>query len=107
MRSSPKRFYAKGFEEAKSGKGKKNLGLELEGQGSKVIDKINKRLSDFDISYKLSVEDLGSKITGKVVAIELEDLRSGAKVTPADVGFGIGQVLPIILEAEVSKNNIL
>jgi hypothetical protein len=107
LRSSPKRFYAKGFEEAKNGKGKNNLGLDLIKQGNDVVDGINKRLADFDIPYKLSVEDLGNKISGSIVALELEDLRSGARITPMDVGFGIGQVLPIILEAEVSKNKTI
>jgi predicted ATPase len=107
LRSSPKRFYARGFGKDDNGKGRNNLGLELMDKGISVIENINKRLFNFEIPYKLRVENVGNDITGDLVSIELEDLRSGARVTPVDVGFGIGQVLPIILEAEVGVNNII
>jgi predicted ATPase len=107
LRSSPKRFYARGFDKDDNGKGRNNLGLDLMDKGIEVVENINKRLIDFEIPYKLRVENIGNNITGDLVSIELEDLRSGAKITPVDVGFGIGQVLPIILEAEVGVNNVI
>ena len=37
-----------------------------------------------------------------MVLLALTDHRSGASVGPADVGFGIGQLLPILVEGLAS-----
>lgn len=107
LRSSPKKIYSEYTEKNNRGQGKNNLGLEMYNSSSDTIDKINDFLIDFNIPYKLSVKDLGDINTGPLISIQLEDLRNGTIVTPKDVGFGIGQVLPIILEAIVSNNKLI
>jgi len=105
LRSSPKRIYS--GVPGKSSRGKGNLGLELAESGDQIITEINQWLVEFEIPYQLSIQNIGNHLTGPVVAVELEDQRSGAKITPLDVGFGIGQVLPIILEALIDKNKVI
>ena len=44
---------------------------------------------------------------GDVASVILTDQRSGVQVTPADVGFGISQVLPIVTELSARSNSIV
>jgi hypothetical protein len=55
-------------------------------------------LKQLEIPYVLTVHDLGNESTGQILACSLIDNRNGANVTLADVGFGIGQLLPIVVE---------
>lgn len=107
LRSSPKRFYSDAISSYQRGQGKNNLGLEIYKSSATTKDKMNSFLAEFNIPYKIDVEDLGNVNSGPLISIQLTDLRNGAVVTPKDVGFGIGQVLPIILEAIVSKKKLI
>ncbi|WP_182140950.1 MULTISPECIES: DUF3696 domain-containing protein [unclassified Schaalia] len=44
---------------------------------------------------------------GDIASVVLTDTRSGVDVTPADVGFGISQVLPIITELSARTNSVI
>lgn len=44
---------------------------------------------------------------GDVATMVLKDVRSGISVTPADVGFGISQVLPIVTELSARTNSVI
>lgn len=101
LRSAPKRFYSNVND------GGDNIALKLSEVQSGVVDKINYWFNQFEIPYKLSVEDIGNLVTGKILSIQLKDTRTQTVVTPADVGFGIGQVLPIIIESLVSRNTTI
>ncbi|HDL7858170.1 TPA: DUF3696 domain-containing protein [Yersinia enterocolitica] len=107
LRTTPKRFYLSEVDSVFKMKGENNLGGELYMAGSKVISELNEWMKSFEIPYSLKVKNFGNELSGKVISIILKDLRNGTLVTPMDVGFGIGQVLPIITEAIVSNNNIL
>jgi predicted ATPase len=52
----------------------------------------------FEIPYSLTVQEVGDEITGGLIAISLRDVRTGTLVAPSDVGFGIGQLLPVLVE---------
>lgn len=107
LRSSPKRFYSDEISNYQKGQGKNNLGFEIYNSSSKVKNHINEALHQFNIPYTIDVKNLGDTNTGALISVQLTDLRNGAVITPKDVGFGIGQVLPIILDALVSKNNVI
>ncbi|WP_373170334.1 AAA family ATPase [Klebsiella sp. Q11] len=107
LRTHPKRFYQAGKDIVSKTKGETNLGGELFEAGEEVITEINKWLDSFEISYDINVENLGNETTGDVISVILNDKRSNTLVTPADVGFGIGQVMPIITEAIASKNTTI
>jgi hypothetical protein len=66
-----------------------------------VIPKINDKLREFDIPYTIDVQSAGNTLTGDIITIALSD-RNGVIVSPSDVGFGIGQLLPILVEGIVS-----
>lgn len=56
-------------------------------------------LSHFELPYRLELKRLGDEATGELVSLNLVDLRHGTRVMPTDVGFGVGQLLPIVVEA--------
>ena len=60
---------------------------------------VNKWFDQFDIHYDLGIVPVGdSSVIGEHVAVVLTDKITGTSVTLADVGFGINQILPIIVE---------
>lgn len=68
-----------------------------------LIDKLNDYCEQFQIPYVFEVKSIGSEITGDIIVLSLTDRRTGVKVAPTDVGFGIGQILPILIEGMVAK----
>jgi len=63
-----------------------------------LISAVNEWFAQFEIPYELNVDNIGSPITGDFIVLTLKDLRTGVLVGPADVGFGIGQLMPILVE---------
>ncbi|EEY6239563.1 TPA: DUF3696 domain-containing protein [Escherichia coli] len=107
LRTHPRRFYSSERENVKKNKGQTNLGADLYYGGSSGQERVNYWMNKFDIPYKLSVENIGNNITGNIISLMLCDTRNNTSVTPADVGFGIGQVLPIITCAVTKKNQTI
>lgn len=70
-----------------------------------ILQKVNEWFSRFEIPYELSVVALGDRVTGELIALTLKDKYSGLSVGPSDVGFGIGQLLPIIVQGVVSHES--
>lgn len=67
----------------------------------------NEWLKRFEIPYRLTIKPLGDEVTGEIVAMHLKDTRSKVELAPSDVGFGIGQLLPIVVQGLVSQGRIL
>ncbi|BDM65447.1 hypothetical protein NFHSH190041_28990 [Shewanella sp. NFH-SH190041] len=107
LRSSPKKYYSSDIGNYQKGQGKNNLGLAIYNADNETRLKLETFMLNFNIPYKIDAVNLGDINTGQLISIQLKDLRNNAVVTPKDVGFGIGQVLPIILESVVSKNNLI
>jgi len=68
-----------------------------------LVDKVNDWFKRFEIRYKLDVDSLKRNL----FALILTDVRTGCAVSPKDVGFGIGQLLPILVQGALSENKIL
>lgn len=107
LRSAPKRFYTSSDDLNRKHDGIGNLGFDLYNSKSTTEISINNYLSKFEIPYTITTENLGNEQTGSIISIQLTDLRNNTKVTPKDVGFGIGQVLPIILDSLVSAHQLI
>ncbi|TNI70451.1 AAA family ATPase [Aeromonas media] len=107
LRSSPKRFYSQEIGIYQKGQGKGNLGLSIYNANEQEKRKINEFLNNFNIPYTINAVDIGDVNTGEIISMRLVDSRNDTIVTPKDVGFGIGQVLPIIIDSVISKNKII
>jgi predicted ATPase len=69
-----------------------------------MIDRLNSYCQQFEIPYHFSINSIRSEITGDFVVLSLTDNRTGVSVAPTDVGFGIGQILPILIEGMVAQD---
>jgi hypothetical protein len=83
----------------------------LRRRNTDVLPRVNAWLARLDIPYSIDAsplldEDLSTTI-GDVVVLVLTDLRSGLKVSPGDVGFGISQLLPIVVQTLVGAETIV
>ena len=77
----------------------------------KLQDEVSDWLEQLDIKYKLSVRRVGGDEVGvelgDLLATTLTDLHNGLAVTPQDVGFGISQLLPVIVQMLVGQRRTI
>jgi len=72
-----------------------------------LVDQVNAVLGRFKISYRIAVQKLRDE-SGKVsdvFTLQVVDQRSGVAVSLRDVGFGISQVLPVLVQTLLAENN--
>ena len=69
----------------------------------------NETLASFDIGYRLEVRRLQDEAAGDtgVYMLGLVDQRSGVQVNMRDVGFGVSQVLPVLVQTLVAENQVI
>ena len=64
-----------------------------------LVHVVNEWFEQFDIPYVLGVERVGDMaVSGEHIALVLEGRSGRTRVTLADVGFGVNQLLPIVVE---------
>ena len=87
-----------------------NVGIEgqnilniLKNADKKDLNELNKRLKTLEISYSVSTKFREEDNSIKVLVKDL----NGLTVSLTDVGYGVGQILPIVLECVLSKNKLL
>ena len=72
---------------------------------------VSKQLNRLGINYDLTVVNPVApelrETLGEVASLLLTDRRSGVVLTPADVGFGISQVLPIVTELSARRSSVI
>jgi predicted ATPase len=70
-----------------------------------VIDFVNRWLEKFEVPYTVSVEEIGNEVLGDLAMLKLRDNRTGVWVAATDVGFGIGQLLPVIIQGAIASRS--
>lgn len=99
LRNSPQRYYpltnTRGFV-GRSGENMAALLLKLSKGPNK--NQLNKWLKKLEIPYQISVEPTQDKLAGSLLIMKLKDLRNNVEVTPSDVGIGISQILPLLIQ---------
>ena len=64
-----------------------------------TVDSVNHWFERFGMPHRLSVNTFGDpELAGEYVALALVDKNTNTKMTLADVGFGVNQILPVIVE---------
>jgi len=108
LRSYPQRFYLySGKSSLSVGQTGENMPYVLFENQRGVQSEINKWFGDFDVPYILSVGKHTNEVSGNLIVLSLRDKASGVEVSPKDVGFGIGQIMPILTEGIVSRNRTI
>ncbi len=76
-------------------------------QRSEICGAINEWFLQFEIPYVLEIQALGNEVTGTIISLVLTDSRLNVPVAPSDVGFGIGQLLPVLVEGCIASEQII
>jgi len=72
-------------------------------ESESYLNRLNEIAKKFEIPYTFKLTPLTEKVAGEYVVLELLDTRTGVSVSSTDVGFGIGQLLPILIEGLVAS----
>jgi len=74
-----------------------------------LLKQVNEQLDCFGLGYELKVSSFtdGTSAISDLFALRLVDKDTGVNVSIQDVGFGISQVLPIIVQSMLSRNSTL
>ncbi|MDC5514827.1 DUF3696 domain-containing protein [Acinetobacter baumannii] len=108
LRSNPKRYYSIDTEfEITVGKEGENIAYFLKSNKENLTKKINTWFERFHIPYYFNPRPIGERNSEPLIQIELKDLRNDVTVSPLDVGFGIGQILPILIEGVVREDSVI
>jgi predicted ATPase len=108
LRSYPERLYLTGGGDVLSvGTRGQDTPQMIYRKSKDMISIIHDWFGAFEIPYKISVKQIGDAITGEIISVQLKDRRTGVQVGPSDVGFGIGQLLPVIVQGAVSKSQVI
>lgn len=109
LRSAPQRFYDRTSASSTPGDGH-HVAMYLF-DNSAVLESVNEWMDQLEIPYALDavpVKTSGpANLVGDLIALALTDKRSGVSVTPADVGFGISQALPVIVETLSQRETVI
>ena len=105
LRDSPERNYIfSGNVATEVGKSGRYLPDILFKQQS-LVDSTNTLMRQFEIGYTLQVRKVPD--IEEIFSLRLIDERSATAVSMVDVGFGISQVLPVIVQSMLSRDNII
>jgi hypothetical protein len=74
-----------------------------------LLDQVNQQLDSFGLDYELKVSSVNDRDSDlqDVFALRLFDKRTNVHASILDVGFGISQALPIIVQSMLSKKKTL
>lgn len=110
LREYPERIYTfsgnTGTQVGKSGK----MVPDILFKNPELLQQVNDQLGRFDLGYEFKVAKFTNSETGEIsdiFALQLVDEYTGVNVSLQDVGFGISQVLPIIVQSMLSRNTTL
>jgi predicted ATPase len=108
LRSPPERHYViTGGTIGTVGKTGQNTPRILVRSDRKFKQNVNKWLKKLGIRYNLSVKQIGTDVTGDIATISLQDRETKVTVGPSDVGFGIGQLLPVLIEGLSTEPKVI
>lgn len=107
LREYPERHYIfSGSSPSNVGKSGRNMS-DLLFINQSLIKEVNKWLDIFGIDYSMQINRLKDSEVSDVYSMRLIDKISNVSVSPLDVGFGISQILPIIVQSLISKNGTI
>lgn len=108
LRNSPQRFYALTNARNYVGKSGEDMATLLYKLAkADRSPEVNKWLKKLDIPYMINIEPIRDDLAGSLLIIKLKDLRNKVEVTPSDVGIGISQILPLLIQglSDISSNS--
>lgn len=92
------------------------VGIEGEGVASilfrepKILTLVNESLTKMEIPYELMVKRIDTEYSGtlgELIALLAVDKRTNVILSLEDVGFGISQILPLLVQLSVNRNQFI
>ena len=92
------------------------VGIEGEGVASilfrepKILTLVNESLTKMEIPYELMVKRIDTEYSGtlgELIALLAVDKRTNVILSLEDVGFGISQILPLLVQLSVDRNQFI
>jgi len=74
---------------------------------NELTQKVNYWLNEFGIDYEMVINRIRDEDISDVYSMRLIDKKSNISVSPLDVGFGISQILPIIVQSLISRESTI
>ena len=109
LRSQPERFYTfSGDTTDYVGQTGEDL-PSLLFKDQELVEQLNSDLDRLGVEYEVKLDKLqyGDSSPSNVFSLRLVDTDTGIEASLRDVGFGIGQVLPIVVQSRLSENKTL
>jgi hypothetical protein len=108
LRAPPERFYlASGSELASVGKSGAQSAQLLFRNQSQIKPELDYWFKELGVPYEIEVVPLSDSSAGELFLVSLIDKRTRVRVSPADVGFGISQMLPILVEGLIQDGRTI
>lgn len=107
LRELPERAYCLRDLKEKTGAAGNQYVVRVLHERSDLIPGLNWWLQRFEIPYEVGIVSRNDRSAGTSIQLSLTDKRSGAAVSLKDVGFGISQMLPILVKGMISHDGIL
>jgi predicted ATPase len=76
-------------------------------QDESLRNRLNNQLWSLGIEYEVISRRLEDAVLGELHSLELRNSRSGVVTALTDVGYGVSQILPVVLEAHRPGNELL
>jgi predicted ATPase len=76
-------------------------------QRTRITKDINRWFKHFEIPYGFRIDSIGNEVTGNLVSLALTDKDLKIDVSTSDVGFGISQLLPVVVEGLMASDRII
>jgi len=109
LRSYPERYYTfSGNPSEQVGQSGEML-PDILFQNSELLERVNAELNRFGLGYELKRDILRDDKSNptNVFALRIVDKETGVSASIRDVGFGVSQVLPVVVQSLLSHNKTL
>jgi hypothetical protein len=110
LRSAPERYYVArpGLSDSVGTAGENLVPLMVKsGANSKPLEgDINNWFEKLEVPYSLSIRTITDRVAGDFHVLELRDKRNKVSVSPSDVGFGMSQLLPMLVEGLFARSGL-
>ncbi|NER22903.1 MAG: AAA family ATPase [Symploca sp. SIO1C2] len=110
LRDYPERLYVLSNNSSQQVGQSGKLVPELLYKNSTLLQKVNQQLEKLELEYKLKITsfiDQDNNQPSEIFALRLEKKNTDINVSLLDVGFGISQVIPVIVQSMFSENKTI
>jgi len=85
--------------------------LRLLSQDPNLLSSVNAALAEMEVPYVLEITELSagddSRELGEISILSLRDTRTGLVVTLGDVGVGISQIIPVLMQLFLNRRSLI